>query len=145
MRVFNGYAVAAFDEHAGHEIERLLRAVDDDHFGWIAYNGARAAQVIADGFAQDEASNSIAVVELAHGRHAHVLQQDSTPALEGEGLDVAASVGEVVAYGFAWGLRSIDCGHRVNGCCAEARQTELRRSLEFLRCSVDEAFGDKGT
>ena len=40
MRVFDGDAVAAFDKHTGDEIERLLRAVYDDYFGWIAYDGA---------------------------------------------------------------------------------------------------------
>ncbi len=44
VRVFDGDAVATLDEDAGDEVERLLGAVDDDDFGWIADDGAGAAK-----------------------------------------------------------------------------------------------------
>ena len=50
VRVFDGHAVAGLDEHAGDEIERLLRAVDDDDFRRIADDARerrRCAQMAA--------------------------------------------------------------------------------------------------
>ena len=97
LRIFDGYAVAAFDEYPRNEIDSLLGAIDDDDFRGIADDGAGAAQVRGDGFAKCEAADGRAVVQLANTGLAGVAQQDAPPCFVGEDGSVGAAKGEVVA------------------------------------------------
>jgi hypothetical protein len=132
LGVLDGDAVTGLDEHARHKVERLLRAVDNDHFSGIADHAARAPQVGADGGAQVEAADCGTVIERAHRGHADLAQQDAPPDCEGEGLDVAAAKRKVVAQR---GGPARICVDGINGSCggrAEAREAKLRQRLPAL-------------
>ena len=98
IAVFDGDGVAAFDEDARDQVERLLRAVDDDHLRGIADDRAGATDMDGDGSAQREASGGGAVVEFAHRSFAGMAQENAAPHFEGESVHVAApAVSEIVA------------------------------------------------
>jgi hypothetical protein len=50
--VFERNRVAGIDQNADHQIECLLRSVDDDHLFRLAHHRTRTAQVRADGRTQ---------------------------------------------------------------------------------------------
>jgi hypothetical protein len=122
--IFDGYGIAAFEQHTHYEIERLLGAVHDDHVRGVADHGTRAAEMGADSFAQRGAAGGGTVIEMRDGGFACTPQQDAPPHLEGKGLNVAlaAAEGEIVTMHAGTSALKIQCssGPRRGG--AKARE-----------------------
>jgi hypothetical protein len=122
-RIFDGDAIAAFEQHAHDEIERLLRAIHDDHLRRLAGHRAGTAQMGADRFTQRGAAGRGAVVELGYRGFARAAKQDAPPHLEGEGLDIALAAAEGEVIMMHAGLSALKIQRRRALCCrrAEAR------------------------
>src|SRR5262249_21365045 len=60
-RILDPDRAAALEEHAAREGEGLLRAADDHDLRGLASNGARRAQVLGDGLAQDREAHRVVV------------------------------------------------------------------------------------
>ena len=126
-RILDDDAVAALDEHPRDQIERLLRAVDDDHLRGVAGNRSRLPQVRGDRLAQGGEAGGVAVVEAADRGPPRAAVQQPPPVLERKAVDVAAAVGEVVARRGRTLRRELHRRSHVRGEGAEAGQPRAHR------------------
>src|SRR5215813_6684523 len=106
--IFDCDTVSAFDENAGDQIERLLRAVDYQHLRRFTYHGARAPKVSADCFTQGKVAARRTVVELRDGSPTGATHQGPPPFLERKCLQVAETVGKVINQTGVLASRKVD-------------------------------------
>ena len=122
-----------------------MRAIDYDHLAGIADDGAGAAHVEGDGFAEGEAAGGSAVVEFADGGFAGMAQENAAPHFEGEIVHVAApAVGEIVAQRAGAAAGEINRGSDTGGGLSVARELQLGGFVALLRLAGAESLRDEG-
>src|SRR5215468_4743007 len=138
-RILDRNLVARLDQDPRDQVQRLLRAVDDDHLRGVAHDRARSPQMRGDRFTQRLGPFRRTVVELADPYLSRAAVQDALPLVERKAIDDAAPVGKVIAQRLRMRLRKDDRRARRVGEGAKARQLVPGRFHGASRASGEEA------
>ncbi len=95
-RILDRRDVAGIEEHAGAQVERLLRAADHDHLAGLAAHRARPPEVGGDLAAEAlVAGAAIGRLPRHGGQRSHVTHHEAAPDPDREGVEIGAQLGEI--------------------------------------------------